>query len=96
MEVGKMNYIFNRAWSWMSKIITIFNFLMITYLVIKENALVLIAIPVALICWGALTFLDLKYVLPKELQYGFRKNPEWVLFTKKIERELKEIKEAIK
>jgi len=96
MEIGKGNYIFNRAWSWLSKIITIFNFLMIVYLVIKENSIILFALPIVLIGWILLTIFDFKYILPTELAYGRIKDPEWIRFSQKIEKELKEIKERIK
>jgi len=96
MEIGKGNYVFNRAWSWLSKIITIFNFLMLIYLVIKENSIVLLALPFALIGWVLLTIIDFKYILPTELVYGRLKDPEWVRFSQKVEKQLAEIQERIK
>ena len=96
MELGKGNYIFNRAWSWLSKIITVFNFLMIAYLVIKENSIVLFALPVALFGWILLTVFDFKYILPNELAFGRVKDPEWIRFTKEAENKLIEILEEVK
>ena len=95
MKLGKAKFIFDRAWSWMSKTITVANFLMLAYLVIQENELILMVFPVLLVGWIVITVYDLKKILPEELEYWRQKDPAWVEFTTVIQTKLSRIEKKL-
>jgi len=70
MNIGKLKAIIDRELSYVSK----FNFVMIGYLFFKDVGFhwwYLFIIPLFLI-W---VFIDLKYIMPKELNYLHGKSP---------------------
>jgi len=95
-KIGKWNYIFNRGWSWLSKAITIWNALLITYLAFQKKDTVLLIIPIVLIGLAVFVYLDLKFILPNELTYGRKVDPEYVRFSSTIEKKIDNLEKLIK
>lgn len=70
MNIGKAKAIFDRQRNYFST----FNFVMIAVLFFKETKwswYYLLAIP----AWMVWTFIDTKYIMPKEFEYLHRKSP---------------------
>lgn len=91
MNAGKANFIFGRAWGWLSKFISLASFTMLLFLTIKENTLMLLAIPVALVILTLITIYDLKTIVPQENEYWSEKNSYFI----EQRRILNEIKKSI-
>ncbi len=75
MDLGKIKAIIDRELSYISK----FNFVMIAYLFFKDIGFhwwYLLAVPIFIV-W---VFIDLKHIMPKELNYLHGKSP----FMKKL------------
>lgn len=72
--------------------VRIIQFIMICYLTFKTNSMnPWLLVGLIIIGLMSLLWLDLRFILPSELDYLFHKNPRW----RQLEKDIKEIKEKL-